>query len=426
MPSDTPVGTEKKFIVRLVGLKPGASRETLVQALQRLLKGKSAEEIGKALERLPLVLSRSVSEDKARQLKLFLESQGAILKITYSASAVMVPPKEKRGQEIAPARERPKEAERPPDRVDRRAKPRIHAGIQVQPMGVGEILDRSFRLLRQYFWLFFVIIFIPQTVFFVVNFGLQFLISGDVTQDFSSSMGAGFGVSAFLAVLIFLVLQFWAQGALIHAVSETYLGHSTSIKGSYGAMRSRLGRLIGTMILWSILVFGVPALFGIIAAVAVPSLAVMGLGGLLTGIIAVVAVILAIWIFTTLFLNWLVADKVVVLEESGWMKALRRSKELMKGRTEPGFWKSIKMKASLIILVGFLIGIGIHLLFQLPGVVLGIVFPEGLVVTTVQGVLNMVAVSLATAYTAIAMILFYYDIRVRKEGFDLKMMAEKL
>jgi hypothetical protein len=293
-------------------------------------------------------------------------------------------------------------------------------------MGVGEILDRSFRLLRQYFWLFFVIIFIPQAVFFVVNFGLQFLISGDVTQDFSATMGAGFGVSALLAVIIFLVLQFWAQGALIHAVSETYLGHSTSIKGSYGAMRNRLGRLIGTMILWSILVFGVPALFGIVAAVVVPGLAMMGLGGLLTGIIAVVAVILAIWIFTTLFLNWLLADKVVVLEQSGWMKALRRSKELMKGRTEPGFWKSIKTKASLIILVGFLIGLGIHLLFQLPGVLLGIVFAEGLAVITLQGVLNMVAVSLATAYTAIAMILFYYDIRVRKEGFDLKMMAEKL
>ena len=426
MPNDTPMGTEKKFIVRLVGVKPGASRETLVQALQRLFKGKSAEEIGKALERLPLLLSRSMAEDKAKQLKLFLESQGAILKITYSASAIMAPPKEKRVPEVAPARERPKEAESTPAAVERRAKPRVHAGFQVQPMGVGEILDRSFRLLRQYFWLFFVIIFIPQAVFFVVNFGLQFLTSGDVTQDFSSSMGAGFGISALLAVLIFLVLQFWAQGALIYAVSETYLGHSTSIAASYGAMRSRLGRLIGTLILWSILVFGVPALFGIVAAVGVPSLAMMGLGGLVTGIIAVVAVILAVWIFTTLFLNWLLADKVVVLEETGGMKALRRSKELMKGRTEPGFWKSIKTKASLIILVGFLIGIGIHLLFQLPGVLLGIVFPEGLVVTTVHGVLNMVAVSLATAYTAIAMILYYYDIRVRKEGFDLKMMAEKL
>jgi hypothetical protein len=426
MENDTPVGTEKKFIVRLVGLKPGASRETLVQALRRLFKGKSAEEIGAALERLPLVLARSVKEDQARQIKLFLESQGAILKITYSASVIMAPPKERRRQEVAPVGETVKAVENAPAGVERRAKPRVHAGIQVQPMGVGEILDRSFRLLRQYFWLFFVIIFIPQAAFFVVNFGLQFLISGDMTQDFSVATGAGFGVSAFLAVIIFLVLQFWAQGALIHAVSETYLGHSTSIKASYGAMRSRLGRLIGTMILWSILVFGVPALFGIVAAVVIPSLAMMGLGGVAGGIIGVVVVIFAVWLFTTLFLNWLLADKVVVLEESGWMKALRRSKELMKGRTEPGFWKSIKTKASLIILVGFLIGIGIHLLFQLPGVILGIVFREGLVVTTVQGVLNMVAVSLATAYTAIAMILFYYDIRVRKEGFDLKMMAEKL
>jgi hypothetical protein len=426
MEKDTPVGTEKKFIVRLVGIQPGASRETLVQALQRLFKGKSAQEIGKALDRLPLLLSRSVTEDKARQVKLFLEAQGAILKITYSASAIMAPPKEKRRLGVVPARETPKAVKSAPAGMERRAKPRVHPGIQMRPMGIGEILDRSFRLLRQYFWLFFIIIFAPQAVFFVVNFGLQFLVSGDMTQHGSGSLWAGFGISAVLAILIFSVLQFWAQGALIHAVSETYLGHSTSIKASYGAMRSRIGRLIGTLILWSIIVFGIPAVFGMVAAVALPSLAMMGLGGITAGIIGVVVVIIAIWIFATLFLNWLVVDKVVVLEEIGWMKALRRSKELMKGRTEPGFWKSIKTKASLIILVGFLIGIGIHLLFQLPGVLLGILFPGGIVITTVQGVLNTVAVSLATAYTAIAMILFYYDIRVRKEGFDLKMMAEKL
>jgi len=426
MENDTPLGTEKKFIVRLVGLKPGASRETLVQALQRLFKGKTAEEIGKALERLPLVLSRSVTEDKARQIKLFLEAQGAILKITYSASAIIAPPKERRRPEIAPAKQMPQAGESAPAGVERRAKPRVHTGIQVKPMGVGEILDRSFRLLRHYFWLFFIIIFIPQAVFFVVNLGLQFFVSGGIRQDVSGSMLAGFGISGVLAFILFLVVQFWAQGALIHAVSETYLGHSTSIKASYGAMRNRLGRLIGTMILWSILVFGIPALFAIGAAVAVPSLAMMGLGGLFTGIIVVVVVILAIWIFTTLFLNWILADKVVVLEEIGWMKALRRSKELMKGRTEPGFWKSIKTKASLIILVGIIIGIGIHFLFQLPGVLLGIVFPAGILITTIQGILNSASASLATVYAAIAMILFYYDIRVRKEGFDLKMMAEKL
>jgi hypothetical protein len=247
-----------------------------------------------------------------------------------------------------------------------------------------------------------------------------------MTQDFYGIMGAGFGVSARLGVLIFLVLQFWAQGALIHAVSETYLGHSTSIKASYGAMRSRLGRLIGTLFLWFILVLVITGTYGYFAGKAVTKFMMMGLDGLLTGIVIVFAVVLGLWIFTTLFLRFLLIDKVVVLEEVAWVKAFRRSNALMKGRTEPGFWKSIKTKASLIILVGFLIGIGVHFLFQLPGVVLGILFPEGIVVTTVQGVLNMVATSLATVYTAIAMILFYYDIRVRKEGFDLKMMAEKL
>jgi hypothetical protein len=426
MENDTPVGTEKKYIVRLAGLKPGASRETLVQALQRLFKGKSAEEIGKALERLPLVLSRSVTEETAKKIKLFLESQGAILKITYSASAIMAPPKEMRRLETAPARPTPETDVSAPAGVERRTKPRVHTGIHVKPMGVGEILDRSFRLLRQYFWLFFIIIFIPEAVLFVVNFGMQSLHPASVALHRSASMWAGIGISAVLAGLIFLVLQFWAQGALIYAVSETYLGHSTTIKGSYGAMRKRLGRLIGTMILWSILVFGVPVLFGIIAAVAVPTVAMMGLGGLFTGIISLVAVILAVWIFTTLLLNWLLVDKVVVVEEIGWMKALRRSKELMKGRTEPGFWKSIKTKASLIILVGLIIGIGIHFLFQLPGVLLGIVFPGGILTMMVQGILNSAAASLATVYAAIAMILFYYDVRVRKEGFDLKMMAENL
>jgi len=45
---------------------------------------------------------------------------------------------------------------------------------------------------------------------------------------------------------------------------------------------------------------------------------------------------------------------------------------------------------------------------------------------TIQQILNVVATSLATVFTAIAMILYYYDIRLRSEGFDLKMMAKHL
>jgi hypothetical protein len=163
------------------------------------------------------------------------------------------------------------------------------------------------------------------------------------------------------------------------------------------------------------------------------------LGGLVMGVLRsagrwfgaagmIIVCILGAVVFFHCVLNWLLVDKVVVLEDKAWFKALRRSTELMKSRTEQGFWKRPKNKAGLILLLGFLIGIGIHLLFQVPGLLGRMFVPIGTTVTwqTVQQILNVVATSLAAVFTAIAMILYYYDIRLRSEGFDLKMMAEHL
>jgi len=225
-----------------------------------------------------------------------------------------------------------------------------------------------------------------------------------------------------------MILQFWAQGALIHAVSETYLGHETSLATSYGAMRSRLGRLIGTMFLMGFAIVIIPGglIFGMMTFMS--DLAKMGLVGSSKGLLTVVVVIFAVAVFFSLLINWLLVDKVVVLEGKAWISALRRSKELMNTRTEPGFWKRPQNKAGLILLLGFLIGVGIHLLFQVPGLLTHMFLPMSLVelTLTLQQVLNVIATSLAAVFTAIAMILFYYDIRLRSEGFDLKAMAEHL
>jgi len=277
--------------------------------------------------------------------------------------------------------------------AERRAKPRVHPGIGIHPMGIGEILDRSFRLLRQRFLLFFFILLIPQGTFFLFNKGSQYFLTGEMQQAMTADMGIGLIVSVILAVLVMMILQFWAQGALIHAVSETYLGHATSLATSYGAMRSRLGRLLGTMFLWGVLIFLVPALLGIAMAIAVPMLGVMGFGGTTTAILSIVLVFAGIIWFFHLLLNWLLVDKVVVLEDKGWTSALRRSKELMNARTEQGFWKSPKNKAGLILLLGFLIGVGIHLLFQVPGLLSQMFLPMSLggLTLTLQQVLNVIA-----------------------------------
>jgi hypothetical protein len=429
----------KRFAISLTGFRPGTSPEALVSALQSIFPRKTAEQIRAALARLPLLLTRSATEEQAKKVKRFLESKGAILRLaTSAASAAQAPPasasRSPSTAPIAPSRSGVVEAAAAPKGaqpytgVERRVKPRIHPGIGIHPMGIGEILDRSFRLLRQQFLLFFFILLIPQGTFFLVNKGSQIFLTGGVEQGMTPSMGVGLGVTFILAGLVMMVLQFWAQGALIHAVSETYLGHATSLVTSYGAMRSRLGRLLGTMFLMGILIVLVPMLLGIVMAIAVPIQNAMGLGDG-TKIILSVALVLAgaVWFFH-LFLNWLLVDKVVVLEGKGWGSALRRSKELMNTRTEQGFWKRPKNKAGLILLLGFLIGVGIHLLFQVPGLLTHMFLPMSYVqlTMTLQQVLNVIATSLAAVFTAIAMILFYYDIRLRSEGFDLKAMAEHL
>lgn len=437
MPEENAHGEKKQFIVRLIGLKAEAAGDDLAAGLQRLFPRKTAKEIQRALDHFPLLLSRAASEGQAGKLKSFLESRGGIVKVVpagqspevfpHSRADGVPPTPPEKGPSAPPPSSTTTSGPGAPGIGDRRAKPRVHSGIQLNPMGIGEILDRSFRLLRQNFWLLFFILFIPQAVFFVVNTVLRLTLTGGLTQGPAPvAMGVGFGVSAFISGVIFMIFQFWSQGALIHAVSETYLGHSTSVKAAYGALRGRLWRLIGTLILVGILIVFFPALTGIAAAIVIPLSIQAGVSKLIMALFGIAAFVLSIWAFFYFLLNFLMVDKVVVIEEIGWLKALGRSKALMKVRTEPGFWKGPKIKVTLILLLGFLIAMGIHLVIQIPGALLGVFLQGSLVALTVNGILQMVANSLATVFTATAVILYYYDIRVRNEGFDLKMMAENL
>jgi len=423
-------GNPKKCTIRLTGLQPGTREHELAEALSRIDPRQSQEQFLQLLNKLPVVLTRSATEETARKIHALLAPKGAILKVTYT------PPAEAQTEEavepVPPKQQTPPSAsldggaeQKEPSGIERRVKPRVHPGIQIHPMGVGEILDRSFRLLKEHFWMFFLILFFPQFAYFAVNLVGRPFLGGLAEGAPSAGMGVGFGISAVVAFLIFLVLQFWAQGALIHAVSETYLGHQTSVRDAYGSVRKRLGRLLGTLIVAGVLVFLWPALALIVPALVVPQLAAMGMDGIWMGVVGGIVFILLLWMAVRLFLNWLIVDKVVVLEDLAWMRALRRSKELMNARMEKGYLKRPKNKAALIIVVGFVIAIGIHLLFQLPAFALNALLP-GLFSHTLSNLLEIIATSLATAYTVTAMILFYYDIRLRKEGFDLKMMAQGL
>ena len=424
-------GNSKRFVIRLTGVEPGTRLQELASALQQLFRKKTVEEVVDLLGRLPLLLSSSATERQARKVHAFLKPKGAIFRITPVTQPPTPATKIGREGTVAIKEEhvlvdQSASSREIPFREERRAKPRVHLGIQIHPNSVGELLHRSLRLLRQDLWLFFVIMFIPQILYFVMGHGMSLLFgtSGGGTPGIGA--GLSLGVFNVFAFLVFVMAQFWAQGALICAVSETHLGHGTSIKGSYTAIRKRLGQLLGTMILWGVLIFIWPALAGILSAVIVPVLAAVGIRGAVLIVASVIALAVTICLALNLLLDWILVDKVVVLENVSWMSALRRSKELMSGRPEPGFWKRPKSKAVVILVPGFLIVMGIHLLCAAPCLVFGLLAPKSLLVLTLMGLVKVALASLVTGYTFMAMILYYYDIRVRKEGFDLKMMAQNL
>jgi len=160
---------EPRLSIRLVGFQPGASQDQAIAALRKLYRGKTDEDIRKALARLPIVLTRSVVEEQARKIQKLLEAQGAILEIAYEpagatrgaapaprpstgipaatpplrAPARPAPSTPARSAGLAdfpptPAREAPSTPMpsgvpgKPPGR-ERRAKPRLHSGIQLAP-----------------------------------------------------------------------------------------------------------------------------------------------------------------------------------------------------------------------------------------------------------------------------------------------------
>lgn len=385
-----------RLTIRLVGFQPGTSQEELAAALGRLYRGRTTEEIQKALARTPLTLTRSATEEQVRKIRSFLEAKGAILEISYQG-VVRVPSGE---SERTSGVQGPAITEDPGPVLavsrpltwakDRRSRPREHRGIPVGPMGLREILGRSMGLLKENLSLFFPVLLLPSLASFLISEALEGLLGKTLALGFYWDSLLQVILMTGVGVLLFLLLFIWAQGALIYAVSEIHLGRRVTVVGSYGAMLRRLWALLSTMLLvWCLVIVGTFFL-------------------VLPGVI--------------MFFRWLMADKVVVLEGIKGASAMGRSRELMRFRMGRGFLDRPWVRATTVMGAASLVGLGIYLVFLIPVWALGGAIPEQMGELLAKG-FQLAGETLATAFGSIAIVLYYYDIRVRKEGFDHKEMA---
>ena len=95
-----------------------------------------------------------------------------------------------------------------------------------------------------------------------------------------------------------------------------------------------------------------------------------------------------------------------------------RSKQLSEGHR----WRIVGMGLC-ILMIGIVLGIGIGALnqFLLPKLTMNPV-RQAVLGQALQQILNL----LLAPFSSIAWILLYYDLRIRKEGFDLEVLAKSM
>lgn len=290
---------------------------------------------------------------------------------------------------------------------------------QLRPLGVGDIVDRVFSLYRARPLLFLALATVPYLALFLVVGALSLFVagsfvtlagladdiaSGDRTSlaAFFAAMGSltGYLVAVILVALVFLSVQ---TTALVDAMSQRYLGRATDVGASFRRGLAAAPRVIGTGL---VLFVALCVLWLVLTIVMVASNQVL-----------VVLAAIVVGLFATVYalVSALVAPIVATVEGTGPVRSLRRAWTLSEGNR----WRILGLQ--------LLLGI----LNTVISVLLSTLFLAGFVSDVVlQGILQQVANVVATvAWAPIqwgTFTVLYYDLRVRREAFDLQLAAEAL
>jgi hypothetical protein len=247
----------------------------------------------------------------------------------------------------------------------------------LRPMEYGEIFNEAFDLYKRNFGLFAgigAIVYIPYYLLV--------------------ALGERFPFIAALALIGLYIPMVAANGAIIKALADRYLGKETTIVECWRYIFRRLIPYFFTSVLGILLV-----------AVGLILLCVPG-------------IMAAFWIY---FLF-----NVMIVEDRFYSDAIRRSRELAAGQWGRIFIVSLLsflFYGAVISIVGLFAGLQFALTSRAgpPGsaeIPLWIPLSRGVV----QGVMQ----SVVGPIISLMSVLLYFDVRVRKEGFDIELLAQEM
>lgn len=313
----------------------------------------------------------------------------------------------------------------------------------LRPMSASQLLDRTFYLYRNNFWLFAGIAIVTPALTTLFNI-LQLWIFGmpmtfdpakadpQMIQSLFQDMIVRVIVGMTLGAAVYAVGYAVAAGATVHAVSMLHLGKRTTIQESYARIKGMFWRILAlVMRIFLIAAWPLALLYALFFAVALsmagfakgnagPGQIFAALGAFLLISAGFVGAI--IWFFFA-YCRYALAVPACTIENLPVKYSLIRSKFLTKGNVA---------RVLGIYLLTLLIAAAVKGVLQVPAFVgtglfsmkAGMHFSIGRLTWLYAS--EFLGTMIAGPIATIAMALVYYDERVRKEAFDLQLMMEAI
>jgi hypothetical protein len=287
----------------------------------------------------------------------------------------------------------------------------------IREMQFGEILDGTFSIYRRHFGLFMklsmIVLWLPMALWTYVQVRYTGSNAMELPLIFQERPFTAFGVLLGL-LLVLMVASLFMTASSIRVISDSYLGHEPQLGP---ALRLGGEKIVPLVLITSgkyLLLF----LVYLVGVVAVTLLAMAaGLGGQGLAILAALAggVGLA-WFLVFVACGYGLTAPAVVLEVlASSFDSFGRSWDLTRG---------FRLKLFGLMVVVFLIA------WFLPGlVVLSLQFPVLAAAPSLAPLLVVLASFLKILLAPVipcALTLLYYDLRVRREAFDLQILSQQL
>ena len=315
--------------------------------------------------------------------------------------------------------------------------------VDLRPLTTSELIDRGFALYRAHFAGLLLLALLCQSAPLLGQIIITALGLNPPQDELLDKPAAYFTkLGVIMAItLAAQVIVFCFEVVITFYIADAYLGKIPSVKESLRRFTTCVLASIWTCVLnWSLI--GLTFIFPALAYAAIFFYAHFHppqtfLPALVFSIAALLLFVASFAPVLVVFMRLMLTVPALALEKRPGWKAVKRSTALV--RYDPGlgilYWG--EMRLSFLLLPLFIIEMLILSLTSLPVVLQQIgefirhgssgqmALPSDSIMIISQ-ILTFLAISLILPLYPIATTLFYYDIRIRREGFDLEFMAGQL